>query len=284
MRSKPLSGQTAIVLGGTAGVGLATAELLVHDGARVMIVGRRVELLSAARDKLLETCPGGQVETFSGDATTEVDVRMALQTAFELQQRLDIVITVVGGSHFRPFLTHDLATFQEDLDRNLLSAFLAIRYGAPLIAKGGRGGSIVCVSTAAATTPLRYSSTYCAAKGALEQLVRTVAIELAAARIRVNCVRPGFTRTDATQGMFADQDTMDRFLERIPFGRCGEAHEVAAALRFMAGPESGYITGQSFAVDGGIEQCGQPDLTKALLSVYGEHALERLKAGFALDD
>jgi NAD(P)-dependent dehydrogenase (short-subunit alcohol dehydrogenase family) len=100
---------------------------------------------------------------------------------------------------------------------------------------------------------------YCAGKAAVEQLVRVAAAELGPRRIRVNAVRPGLTRAHTTGGILDHEPLRRRFLEEIPLGRTGDPADIAEAIRYLAGPESGWVTGQSLAVDGGNELKRAPD-------------------------
>ncbi len=257
MSSAPLAGKTALVTGGSGGIGTACARALVADGARVVIMGRRKELLEASRDRILGEFPDARVEIAVGDAGQEDDVRAALQQAHAMADRLDIVIPTVGGSGFAPFLSTKVEDLRRDLDLNITTAFIAMQLAAPMMTNGG---SIVCISSTAATMPFPALSTYCTAKAGLEGLIRTVADELAALNIRVNAVRPGLTRSNATTDMFANPVVIERFLDQTPLKRTGEPEDIAAAVAYLAGPASAWVTGQSFAVDGGQELRRNPDL------------------------
>lgn len=257
MSGAPLADKTALVTGGSGGIGTACARALVADGARVVIMGRRKELLEASRDTILGEFPAAQVEISVGDAGKEDDVRAALQQAYAMANRLDIVIPTVGGSGFAPFLSTSVEDLRRDLDLNITTAFIAMQLAAPMMTNGG---SIVCISSTAATMPFPALSTYCTAKAGLEGLIRTVADELAALNIRVNAVRPGLTRSNATTDMFANPVVIERFLEQTPLKRTGEPEDIAAAVAYLAGPASAWVTGQSFAVDGGQELRRNPDL------------------------
>lgn len=270
-----LAGRTAIVTGGAGAIGAACAGALLGDGATVVIMGRKTEALEATRAALLASVPSGHVEIRTGDALQPGDVREALEHAHGIAGRLDIIVATVGGGGFKPLLMHDVKSFQAELDQNILSAFIALRYGAPLM---GDGGSIVCISSTAAVMPFPWLSAYCTGKGGLESLVRTAADELASAGIRVNAVRPGLTRSHGTADMFDAPDVINRFLEQLPLGRTGDPGDIAAGVRYLAGPESAWVTGQSFAVDGGNELRRNPDMTAILEQIHGTAAVAALKA------
>jgi len=255
--SSALAGKTALVTGGSGGIGGASAEALARDGATVVVMGRREEALIGTRETILSAVPGARIEIFSGDAGSVEDMRAALAFAHGLAGRLDILVPTMGGGGFGLLLDKSVEDFRTELDINITSAFIAMRYGVPLMTDGG---TIVCISSTAATMPFPALASYCAGKAGLEALVRTAADEFSRRGIRVNAVRPGLTRSNATTDMFANQAVIDLFLEQIPLGRCGEPADIAAAVRYLAGPESGWVTGQSFAVDGGQELRRNPPL------------------------
>lgn len=274
----PLAGKVAFVTGGSGGIGSAIAEALLRDGASVLIMGRREAALAQTRERLSKAVPGGRVEVYAGDALKTEDVQAGLTRAHAIAERLDILVPAVGGGGFKPLLMHDADSFRAELDYNIISAFLVMRYGAPLMTQGG---SIVCISSTAGVTAFPWLSAYCTGKAGLEALIRTAADELASANIRVNAIRPGMTRTDATGQMFDAPEVIGKFIDQIPLGRGGEPADIAAGVRFLAGPESGWVTGQSFAVDGGHELRRNPDLTAMVGMIYGEEALAAVKAGRA---
>ena len=279
--SAPLAGKVAFVTGGSGGIGSAVAEALLRDGASVLIMGRREAALAETRARLLKAVPDGRVELFAGDALSAGDVQTGLQRANAIAGRLDILVPTVGGGGFKPLLMHDADSFRAELDNNIISAFLVMRYGAPLMTQGG---SIVCISSTAGVTAFPWLSAYCTGKAGLEALIRTAADELSSANIRVNAIRPGMTRTEATGQMFDAPEVIGKFIEQIPLGRGGDPADIAAGVRFLAGPESGWVTGQSFAVDGGHELRRNPDLTAMVGIIYGEEALAAVKAGRAPEE
>jgi NAD(P)-dependent dehydrogenase (short-subunit alcohol dehydrogenase family) len=277
MTAKPLAGMTAIVTGASGGIGSASAELLLRDGATLMILARRKEALEETKAELLAAAPDGRVEMFVGDGMVEEDIKAAFDRAYAIQNRLDIVVATVGGGNgFKPMLMLDAQTFRDQFDRNVVSAFLAIRYGAPLMQPGG---SIVCISSTAAKLPFNGLAAYHTAKGGLENLVRAAAEELGDAGIRVNAVRPGLTRSKRVSYLFTDEEIFGRFLNEFPIRRAGEPVDIGQAVRYLAGPESAWVTGQSFAVDGGQELRKNPDLAHMLEANVGSEAWAAVKKG-----
>jgi NAD(P)-dependent dehydrogenase (short-subunit alcohol dehydrogenase family) len=273
---QPLAGMTALVTGGSGGIGSASARHLLRDGAAVVLMARKKDLLEETRAALLAEVPGGRVELHAGDGCVGADVKAALQRAHGLAGRLDIIVATVGLATFRPLLLEDETSFRDCLERNVMSAFLAVRHGAPLM---GRGGSIVCISSTAATMPFNALPAYNTAKAALEMFVRAAAEELGQAGIRVNAVRPGLTRKNMPHRMFTDASILQRFVAEMPLGRAGEPDDIAAAVRYLAGPESAWVTGQSFAVDGGQEARKNPDLSDMVDEIYGAERMAAVRAG-----
>jgi NAD(P)-dependent dehydrogenase (short-subunit alcohol dehydrogenase family) len=276
MGNTALGGKTAFVTGASSGIGLASARILARDGASVLLMGRREDALNQARDNILETVPKARIEVYAGDASDEAAVKAALQRARAIAGRLDILVPAVGGdNNYYPFLMETKDHFQYVLNRNLISAFLIMRYGAPLMHP--HGGSIVCISTTTVTQQATGLAAYVAAKAGLERLVKLVALELGGAKIRVNAVRPGLTRSAATEFMFSVPGTEERYAAITPLGRVGEPEDLASAVRFFAGPESAWITGQNIACDGGQELTGAtPDF---LDQAYGKQLMDQIRAG-----
>ena len=271
-----LSGQTAFVTGASSGIGLESARILAQDGAAVLIMSRREDALNQARANILKTVPDARIEIHAGDASDEEAVKAGLQKAHAIAGRLDILVPAVGGDeNYYPFLMETKQHFYYVLDRNLISAFLVMRYGAPLMHPNG--GSIVCISTTTVTQQATGLAAYVAAKAGLERLIKMVALELGGAKIRVNSVRPGLTRSAATEFMFSVPGTEEMFAASTPLGRVGEPEDLAKAVRFFAGPESAWITGQNIACDGGQELTGAtPDF---LDQAYGKELMDQLRAG-----
>jgi NAD(P)-dependent dehydrogenase (short-subunit alcohol dehydrogenase family) len=245
--SDDLHGSRALVIGGGSGIGLATATLLARDGAGVTIAGRTEATLAQAAASLAEQ--GLHVTWTVCDALDGSSVRDAVEVA-AADGRLAIAVVVPGGGSITPVLLIDDDEFSRQVDLNVRPAFLTIKHAGRAMVRGG-GGSIVAVSSTAAAFSTRYLASYGAGKAAVDQLVRVAADELGEHGIRVNSVRPGLTRTATTAGAFRNQEMVDAFLAGQPLARSGEADDIANAIRYLAGPESGWVTGQHLGVDGG---------------------------------
>lgn len=274
--TKVLEGKTALVTGASSGMGKASARLLAEDGAAVMIMGRREDKLLAARDELRAAVPGARIEAFVGDAGDEAQARAAIDAAHALGDRLDIIVSAVGRGVYKPVLLLEEADMLDEYRAEVLTAYFMIRHGVPRMQPGG---SIVCVSSTVGGVPCAGLAPYAAAKAALEMFVKVSALEMGKAQIRINAVRPGFTRGEGTVFMFSDPVLLKTFTDFIPMGRAGESDDLARAIRFMAGPESGWVTGQVIAADGGQELLGFPDPNYSLDQIYGKDVMDEVRAG-----
>jgi NAD(P)-dependent dehydrogenase (short-subunit alcohol dehydrogenase family) len=274
-----LAGMAAFVTGGAGAIGSHCAKLLARDGAAVLIMGRRKDALEKSKAWILETVPNARIEIYAGDACEEKDVRAALEQTHKMLGRLDIIVPTVGGGGFKPLLMLDAATLEAELKVNIISAFLPVRYGVPLM--DGKGGSIVCISSTAAKLPFAYLSAYHTSKGGLENFIRAAAEELGSAGVRINGVRPGLTRSGGTVTMIETPEIVERFINEFPLGRAGEPEDIAEAVRYLAGPESSWVTGQSIAVDGGNEIRKNPDLSDMVAMMIGQDKLDMLKRGLS---
>jgi NAD(P)-dependent dehydrogenase (short-subunit alcohol dehydrogenase family) len=274
--TKVLVGRTALVTGASSGMGKATARLLAQDGASVVIMGRREAVLRRALEELRAQAPGARIEAVVGDAAAELSAKAALEKAHALAGRLDIIVSAVGKGAYKPVLLLEESDMFDEYRAEVMTAFYMIRHGVPLMAPGG---SIVCVSSTAGALPCAGLAPYAAAKAALEMFVKVAALEMGPAQIRINAVRPGFTRGEGTTFMFEDPEVLRSYTDFIPMGRGGESDDLARTLRFLAGPESGWVTGQIFAADGGQELKGFPDPNPLLDMIYGAEIMTQVRGG-----
>jgi NAD(P)-dependent dehydrogenase (short-subunit alcohol dehydrogenase family) len=274
-----LAGQAALITGGGGGIGGASAAWLARDGAAVMIMGRTEKTLVATKARIEEFAgPDAKVEYFVGDALNAGELGNALAAARALSDRLAIAVSVIGGGNMKPLLMFDEAEALEEMRKNIVSAFMVIRQATPHMAAGG--GSIVCISSDAAKIPWPFLTLYNTTKSGVEGLVRGAALELSPLRIRVNAVRPGLVETDTTRnGLFKNEAVIQQFLVEKPLGRTGVPNDIAAGVRYLAGPESSWVTGQSIGIEGGAEMGKAPYLESLVRSRFGDEAIDAALAG-----
>jgi NAD(P)-dependent dehydrogenase (short-subunit alcohol dehydrogenase family) len=250
-----LTGKSVLITGGGGGFGKACALRLAQDGAAITLMGRTEAKLVDCRDLLRKSCPEAKISISPGDATRERDVEAAVQATIAHGGGLDIVVATVGGGGYGSVLESSFETFMSDLAMNVGSAFLAVRHAAAAMKNGG---AFVFISSTAAKLAFLNLTSYCAGKAALDHFMRAAANELGGRNIRLNAVRPGLTHTYGMDALFNMPGYVDGFKPMIPLGRTGVPNDIAEAVRFLAGPESAWVTGQSFAVDGGNELRGAP--------------------------
>jgi NAD(P)-dependent dehydrogenase (short-subunit alcohol dehydrogenase family) len=263
MESEPsLSGRVAVVTGGAGGIGGATASVLVGDGADVIIAGRTESTLEATASRLepLAKASGGSIAWFVCNSLVESEVETLVARAAETNGQVDIAINVVGGGRGTgPILRGDPQALEDTMRQNITSAFHLIKHAGASMVRGS-GGSIVAVSSMQAHQTAPLLSFYCAAKAGLEMLCKVAADELGEFGVRINVVRPGLTRNGSETHLSAIPEVVDAYLEQQPIARSGEAIDIAHAIRYFAGPESGWTTGTGLTVDGGTTLRRFPDL------------------------
>jgi NAD(P)-dependent dehydrogenase (short-subunit alcohol dehydrogenase family) len=196
------------------------------------------------------------------DALDEDAVIEMTKRAGGSEGRIDMAVAVVGGGAVpRPVLGQSLASLEQTLMVNIGSTFLILKHAGTMMVAGG-GGSIVAVSSMQATESAPMFGPYCAAKAGLEMLCRVAADELGTAGVRVNMVRPGLVRNGNPGHLSEDAVAIDRYMAEQPIARPGEAMDIGQAIRYLVGPESSWVTGQSITVDGGNSLRRFPDLTE----------------------
>ena len=268
--TKTLDGKAALVTAGGTGIGLGIAKSLAEDGCLVTICARRENVLAEAAEAI-----GHGARYIACDVTDDSQVSAAIAFASESTGGLDIAVANAGGGGAAgPLPLTDLEGWNATLALTLTSTLSTIKHAAPLLARNG-GGSIVAVSSIAGHMTHRNLGAYCVAKAGVEMLVRNAADELGRYNIRVNGVRPGLVPTEMAAGLSEAETIRDDYLAQMPLGRLGTTEDIGAAVRFLAGPESGWITGQLLGVDGGHALRRGPDLDSMFEPMFGA-AMESL--------
>jgi NAD(P)-dependent dehydrogenase (short-subunit alcohol dehydrogenase family) len=243
-----LEGKGVLVTGGTSGIGLATAERLLREGARVFVCGIDDPELQAVLGELAEL---GQVDGIRCDVSREGDVRALVGAATAFLGRIDVLVNNAGIATKAWFLELPVAEWDRTMAVNLRGMFLVAQAVAAAMVADGGGGSIVNMASTNALGGEEEFAHYNASKGGVLQLTRTMAVELGGRGIRVNCVCPGFIDTPLNAALGDEESFRAYERERIPLGRRGRAEEVAAAFAFLASDEASFVHGEALVVDGG---------------------------------
>jgi NAD(P)-dependent dehydrogenase (short-subunit alcohol dehydrogenase family) len=248
--AKKLDGKVAVITGGSSGIGLATAQRFVAEGAHVFIIGRRQSELDKAKAQV-----GGNVTTVQGDVASLDDLDRLFETVKTAKGVVDVVVTSAGLVEHATIDTATPEHFDKIFDVNARGMFFTVQKALPLMSNGG---SIVLVSSGMHLKGIPTFSAYAATKAAVRSFARTWAMELKDRGIRVNTLSPGVIDTPMLNGQFQPREENDAvkaaFVAKTPLGRVGRPEEMAAAALFLASDDSSYSTGTDLIADGGITQ------------------------------
>ncbi len=245
-----LSGKTALITGGTSGIGLATAKLFVKEGAKVAVTGRDESKFDEVKKAL-----GKDALIITAEVRSASDMKEMSRQLKERFGGLDIYFGNAGRALDSPLETTDEALYDELMDTNVKGLFFSMQAIAPLLREGGS----VILNTSFSNQVGRVGlSLTAASKAAVRSLARTWSQELLPRKVRVNAVSPGFIKTPimARMGMSPEEVKARQAgaAMLVPVGRMGEPEEIAAATLFLASDESKYVVGAELVVDGGISQ------------------------------
>lgn len=248
--SQKLAGKIALVTGGNSGIGLATAQRFVAEGAFVFVTGRRQSELDAAVQQL-----GNQSFGIQGDVSVLADLDRVIATIKSQKGRLDVLFANAGIAEFAPLDTVTEAQYDRQFDINVKGTFFTVQKALPLLTDGA---AIVLMASIVGIKGFEANSVYSATKAAIRSLARTLTTDLKARRIRVNAVSPGPIETPGLNNVLPDPTQLAQFKAQmaggVPLGRIGEADEIAKAVVFLASDDSSYVTGAELFVDGGMAQ------------------------------
>jgi tropinone reductase I len=246
-----LHGQTALVSGASAGIGLAIARELLGFGAALRLVARDALALEAARAELLEQFPAADLLAFAADVADREQRVELFDWLADLGGDLHMLVNNAGGNQPRAAIEYAEAEWRALFEGNLFAAWELCRLAFPLL-RQHPASAIVNIGSVSGAIHVRTGAVYGMNKAALHQLTRNLACEWAADGIRVNAVLPWYIRTRRTSEALADPDYYDEVIASTPMARVGAPEEVAAVVAFLCLPASSYVTGECIAVDGGF--------------------------------
>ena len=247
------TGKVVIVTGAGTGIGAATAQRFSHDGASVVLAGRRVDKLHGAASGMAPERTLVQQADVSDQASAEQLVGAAVQRF----GKLDVLVNNAGVAAFGRFLDTGLDEYRKVMGTNVDGVIYCTRAAMPhLLASRGNVVNVSSVSGIGGDWGLSF---YNASKGAVTNLTRSLALEFGGRGVRVNAVNPSLTMTDMSEGLTSNPDVLAKFMDRSPLGRGAEPADIADVIAFLASDDARFVTGVNLPVDGGVSASnGQP--------------------------
>jgi glucose 1-dehydrogenase len=250
-KSLRLQNKVAVITGASLGIGSAIALALGKEGAAVAVDYRsHPDEAKQIVDQIEGS--GGRATSVRADVSSPEDVKNLIQSAVDEFGRLDVMVNNAGMEEKMPFLDTPLDVWNRTIAVNLTGAWLGCQEAARQMVNQGGSGRIINISSVHEDLPMPTNSPYCAAKGGLRMLMRTIAVELAPHNITVNNIAPGAVDTPMDAPLKHDANQMHQLLSEIPLQRMGKPEEVAALAVYLASEEAAYVTGSTFVIDGGM--------------------------------
>ncbi|MGE5542399.1 MAG: SDR family NAD(P)-dependent oxidoreductase [Bacillota bacterium] len=242
-----LDGKVALVTGASSGIGAAIAKRFVEDGARVCIVGRRMDYL----EQVAAGLPAGSVRAFRGDVSKPEDIEPMVQATLEFADKMDVLVNCAAVNLEGGVTDIMLEDWKTVLDTNLNGPFLLMRAAIPRMIENG-GGSVINIASLGGVRCLSRRVAYCTSKAALIMLTKQAARDYGQYNVRCNAVCPGFTFTAMTEGHFGHLRGSKETFRAVPLQRGAEPEEISGICSYLASEDSSYMTGSVLLIDGGV--------------------------------
>jgi NAD(P)-dependent dehydrogenase (short-subunit alcohol dehydrogenase family) len=247
--TKRLEGKIAVITGGSSGIGFATAQQFVNEGAYVFIMGRGQSEVDAAVRRI-----GKNVNGVQGDVSNLADLDRLYDMVEQQKGRIDVLYANAGILEFAPLGSITESHFDKSFDINVKGLLFTVQKALPLFQDGG---SIILTASVNASTGFEATSVYSATKAAVRSFARCWTVDLKHRKIRVNAISPGPIDTPMTRSMVkgeSGEQLKNKLLSTMPLGRLGHPDEIAKAVLFLASDDSSFVTGIELFVDGGQAQ------------------------------
>ena len=244
-----LKDKVAIITGAGSGIGAATAILFAREGARVTAADANLKGAEETVRKIKSA--GGQAIAVKVNIAKTEEVEKMVEETVKSFGTVDILVNNAGTNEFVPLPVLQEEDMAKIMDINLMGAFRCVKAVMPVLTEK-LSGKIINVTSVMYVIAGKGQNAYNASKGALKMLTQGMAVDLASYHINVNAVGPGMIRTGLTKNLFANEDRVKWFEEKIPLGRLGLPEDIAPAILFLASDEANYITGETIFVDGGM--------------------------------
>jgi NAD(P)-dependent dehydrogenase (short-subunit alcohol dehydrogenase family) len=249
--ARRLAGKLAVVVGGTTGIGFASAKRFAAEGARVFITGRR----QAELDKAVAAI-GGNATGVQADSSKTADLNRLYSQVKADAGRIDILFANAGGGSNLPLGSITEEQYDDTFDRNVKGVLFTVQKALPRLVDGA---SVILTGSTASIVAMPAFSVYGASKAAVRSFARHWTLDLKARRIRVNVLSPGPTKTPGLLGLAgndraAQQGMLDQMASQLPLGRVADPEEIASAALFLASDDSSFVAGAELFVDGGQAQ------------------------------
>jgi glucose 1-dehydrogenase len=246
-----LKDQVAIVTGAATGIGQGIAVRFAKEGAAVVVDYIGKPDVPNETEQAIQAA-GGRTIAVEADVSDEAQVNKLVEAAVSKFGKLDIVVNNAGIERKYPFVDYPVAECRKIIEVNLIGPFLVAQAAARQMIRQGNGGRIINISSVHEDLPMPTNAVYCAAKGGLRMLARTIAVELAKYNITVNNIGPGAIYTPIDADIEAKPELEKALMSEIPLNRWGRPEDVAGLAVYLASAEASYVTGSTYFIDGGM--------------------------------